>query len=345
MARPISSAKKARKVSEQKSTKKPKVYVTRKIPKAGIDILKKHCIVKVYNKNQKIPKTQLNKAAQWADALLTLLTEKIDKKFLAKHKHLKVIANYAVGYDNIDLAAATEHNTVITNTPGVLTDAVAEHTVALMLAIARRITEADHYAKAHKYKVWQPMLLMGSQLRGKTLGIIGSGRIGADVAQKCYHAFGMKILYVDTHRNDALEIATNAKKTSLATLCKRADVISLHVPLCSSTYHLIGSEELRLMKKTAFLINTARGPVVDEKALLKALQRKHIAGAALDVFEFEPKITKGLEKLSNLILTPHIASATREARDQMAVIAAKNISAILKGKRAANVVNKDIYTS
>ena len=333
----------ARSKASTKIQRKPKVYITRNIPQVGIDFLKKHCIVKVYNKNQAISRSQLDKAAQWADALLTLLTEKIDQKFLKKHQHLKVIANYAVGFDNIDLAAATENNTVITNTPGVLTDAVAEHTVALMLAIARRITEADRFAKAHKYKVWQPMLFMGSQLRGKTLGIVGSGRIGSDVAQKAYHAFGMKILYTDTHRNDALEIATNAKKTRLATLCKRADFISLHVPLCNTTHHLIGRKELQLMKKTAYLINTARGPVIDEKALLKALQNKQIAGAALDVFEFEPKITKGLEKQQNIILTPHIASATVEAREQMARIAAKNISAALKGKRAPNIVNTELY--
>ena len=302
----------------------------------------KHFTVKVYNKNQAIPKNQLDKAAKWADALLTLLTEKIDHKFLTKHSHLKVIANYAVGYDNIDLVSATKNKIPITNTPGVLTDAVAEHTIALMLALSRRIVEADNYSKSHKYKVWQPMLLMGSQMRGKTLGIIGSGRIGADVAQKCYHAFGMKIMYTDMHKNNSLEIETNAKKTSLAQICKHADFISLHVPLLKSTHHLIGKKELSLMKKNAYLINTARGPVIDEKALLKALKNKQIKGAALDVFEFEPKITKGLEKLPNVILTPHIASATIEAREMMATIAAKNICAVLKGKKALNLVNKDL---
>ncbi|MBT4446049.1 D-glycerate dehydrogenase [archaeon] len=331
----------AAKVSKSKTTK-PKVYITRQIPKVGIDILKKHFTVKVYNKNQAIPKNQLDKAAKWADALLTLLTEKIDHKFLTKHSHLKVIANYAVGYDNIDLVSATKNKIPITNTPGVLTDAVAEHTIALMLALSRRIVEADNYSKSHKYKVWQPMLLMGSQMRGKTLGIIGSGRIGADVAQKCYHAFGMKIMYTDMHKNNSLEIETNAKKTSLAQICKHADFISLHVPLLKSTHHLIGKKELSLMKKNAYLINTARGPVIDEKALLKALKNKQIKGAALDVFEFEPKITKGLEKLPNVILTPHIASATIEAREMMATIAAKNICAVLKGKKALNLVNKDL---
>ena len=331
----------AAKVSKSKTTK-PKVYITRQIPKVGIDILKKHFTVKVYNKNQAIPKNQLDKAAKWADALLTLLTEKIDHKFLTKHSHLKVIANYAVGYDNIDLVSATKNKIPITNTPGVLTDAVAEHTIALMLALSRRIVEADNYSKSHKYKVWQPMLLMGSQMRGKTLGIIGSGRISADVAQKCYHAFGMKIMYTDMHKNNSLEIETNAKKTSLAQICKHADFISLHVPLLKSTHHLIGKKELSLMKKNAYLINTARGPVIDEKALLKALKNKQIKGAALDVFEFEPKITKGLEKLPNVILTPHIASATIEAREMMATIAAKNICAVLKGKKALNLVNKDL---
>tara|TARA_Y100000310_G_C20695153_1_gene825165 strand:+ start:4491 stop:5471 length:981 start_codon:yes stop_codon:yes gene_type:complete len=323
---------------------KPKVYITRQIPKKGIDLLKKHFTVKVYKENKAIPKKELEKAAKWADALLVLLTDKIDAKFLKKHSHLKIIANYAVGYDNIDLRAATENKIAITNTPGVLTDAVAEHTLALMMAISRRIVEADKFTKANKYKVWQPMLLMGAQLRGKTLGIIGSGRIGADVAQKCYHAFGMKVLYSDIRRNDSLEIETNAKKTSVQNICKHADFISIHVPLLKSTRHLISSKEFRLMKKTAYLINTARGPVVDEKALFRALKTKQISGAAIDVFEFEPKITKGLEKQQNIILTPHIASATIEARDQMAIIAAKNICAVLKGKKALNLVNNDLYS-
>ncbi len=317
---------------------KPKVYITRQIPEVGIDLLKKHCIVKVYNKNQAIPKNQLDKAASWADALLTLLTEKIDSTFLKKHSHLKVIANYAVGFDNIDISEARNQKIAITNTPGVLTDAVAEHTLALMLAISRKIVEADQFTKAHKYKVWQPMLLMGSQMRNKTLGIIGTGRIGTDVAQKCYHAFGMKVIYCDIKKDDALEIETNAKKVSLHNLCKQADFISVHVPLCKSTHHLIGDKELKLMKKTAYLVNTARGQVIYEKALFKALKNKQIAGAAIDVFEFEPEITRGLEKLTNIILTPHIGSATIEARQQMAIIAAKNICAVLKGKKAINPV-------
>ena len=326
-----------------KHSSKPKVFITRKIPDSGIKLLSKHCTVKVYKKDQAIPQKELDKGAAWADALLTLLTEKIDSKFLKKHNHLKVIANYAVGFDNIDIKEATTQNIPITNTPGVLTDAVAEHTIALLLAISRRLIEADKFTKAHKYKVWQPLLFLGSQLNGKTLGIIGSGRIGVDVAMKCYYAFGMKILYVDTKRNDLLEITTKAKKTSLQNLCKHADFISIHVPLLKSTHHLIKAKELRLMKKTAYLINTARGPVIDENALLKALKTKQIAGAAIDVFEFEPKITKGLTKLDNVIMTPHIASATIEARDMMALIAAKNICAVLKGRKALNIVNKEVY--
>lgn len=317
---------------------KPKVYITRKIPQIGIDLLKKHCIVKVYQKNQAIPKSQLDKAAKWADALLVLLTEKIDAKFLEKNKHLKIIANYAVGFDNIDLKAASDLEIPITNTPDGSTDAVAEHSLALILAISRRIIEADKYCRAGKYKGWQPMLFMGSQLQGKTLGIIGSGRIGSDLAQKAYHTFGMKIIYFDACHNEALEIGTNAKKMSLESVCKKSDYISLHVPLCTSTQHLIAKKELSLMKKTAFLINTARGPVLDEKALLFALKNKKLAGAALDVFECEPKICKGLEKLNNVILTPHIGSSTIEAREEMARIAAKNILAVLKGKKAINLV-------
>jgi glyoxylate reductase len=326
------------KKSKSSRKSKAKVFVTRKIPKVGIDLLRKHFLVRVYTKDQAISKKELDKGADWADGLLTLLTEKIDAAFLKKHHHLKIVANYAVGYDNIDLAAATEQRIVVTNTPGVLTDAVAEHTLALMLAISRRIVEADKFTKSGKYKVWEPMLLLGSQLRGKTLGIIGSGRIGVDVAQKCYHAFGMKILYVDKHKNNMLEIETNAKKCSLKQLLKHSDFVSLHVPLLKSTQHLISSKELRSMKKSAYLINTARGPVVDEKALLLALKKGVIRGAALDVFEFEPKIVQGLEKLSNVILTPHIASGTVEAREMMAIMAAKNICRVLKGKKAINLV-------
>ncbi len=333
-------------VTTKKTSKrtKQKVFITRKIPREGIDILKKHFNVRFFDHNSgAIKKQQLNKEAKLADALLSSATETIDANFIKRNKHLKVIANYAVGYDNIDINEATRQRVPITNCAGLKTEAAADFTLALILAISRRVVEADKYMRAHHFKGWQSMLFLGPELTGKTLGIIGCGRIGSSVARKCHAAFGMKILYTDICQNEELEKTCNGKKVSIKTLCKKADIISLHTILCKSTHHIIGKEELKLMKKSAYLINTSRGPVINEKELLKTLQKKQIAGAALDVYEFEPKLTKGLDKLDNVILSPHIASGTMEVREQMGIIAAKNIVAVLKGKKPLNLVNKELY--
>ncbi len=322
---------------------KKKVFVTRKIPKKGIELLRRHFLVKIYQKNQVISRKELLKEVKQCDALLCLLTEKIDAEILNANPKLKVISNYAVGYDNVDVKAATAKGIPVCNTPGVLENAVAEHTFALMLALAKRIAEADSFVRAGKYKRWEPMLLLGTELEGKTLGIIGLGRIGAGVAERAKKGMGIKVLYHDIRRNKQFEKEYQAKYVSKEELLKRSDFVSLHVPLLPSTRHLIGKEELKLMKKTAYLINTSRGPVVDEKALVEALQKKHIAGAGLDVYENEPKLTPGLTKLKNVVLTPHTASATVEARTAMSELAAQNIIDVLQGKKAKFTVNPEVY--
>jgi len=318
------------------------VFVTRKIHEAGLNLLKKAGFkVTVYPQDQIIDRQALLKGVKGKDAVLSLLTDKIDGQvFKAAGPKLKIVANYAVGFDNVDLKAAQKHNVIVTNTPSdKVNESVAEHTFALMLALAHRIPEADHFAKRGLYKGWSPTLLNGVDINGKTLGLIGAGRIGAMVARHAVNGFGMKLIYSDMRPNPELEKELGAKKVSQEELLKKADFISLHVPLIPSTVHLISSKQLAMMKTSAFLINTARGPVVDEKALLKALKAKKIAGAGLDVFECEPAIdcdlrdNLELKSFENVILTPHIASATEAARRDMAEIAAKNIIAVLKGKK------------
>ena len=319
-----------------------KVFITRKIPQIGIDLLKKKHAVRVYPKDQVIPRKELLNAVKWCDALLCLLTDKIDKELLEINPKLKIISNYAVGFNNIDIKAATEKGIPVTNTPGVLTDAVAEHTLALMLAVSKRIVESDKFLRAGKYKSWAPLLLLGTQLKGKILGVIGLGRIGSEVAAKA-QAMGMKIVYYDIKADKEFEKKFQAKFFSIPQLLKLSDFVSIHVPLLPTTTHLLSTKEFALMKKTAYLINTSRGPVIDEKALVIALQKKQIAGAGLDVCEFEPKLAPGLAKLSNVVITPHTASATIEARSAMAEIAAKNILEVLSGRKGPTTVNPEVY--
>lgn len=322
------------------------VFVTRQIPGPCLGLLKQAGFeVDVYEKDEIIPRRQLLQRVKGKTAVLTLLTDKVDAEFLAAAgPQLKIVANYAVGFDNIDLKAAAERGIFVTNTPGkLMADSVAEHAFALMMAITRRIVESDRFARAGKYHGWSPTLFLGMQLKGKTLGLIGSGRIGMEVAYRAA-AMGMKIAYTDLNRNKELEAKTKAKFMKQDALLATADVISLHVPLLKSTHHLISTPQLRKMKRTAYLINTSRGPVIDEKALIIALERGQIAGAAMDVFECEPAIdcdlsdTHELRKLPNVILTPHTASASIEARSEMGEMAAKNIIAALNGKKPKNLV-------
>ncbi len=319
-----------------------KIFITRKIPEAGIKKLVEKYEVKVSPQDRVLSKEELIAALKAGkyDAALCLLTDKIDAEvFEAAGRQCKIFANFAVGFDNIDLAAAKERGIMITNTPGVLTDTVAEHTFALMLAISHRVAEADRFAKAGKYEGWAPMLLLGNDLSGKIVGIVGLGRIGSRVAHHAARGFDAKIIYHDIKRSEDFEKEFSAEyKEKLEDLLKEADYVSLHVPLLPATRHLINAERLKLMKPTAYLINTSRGPIVDERALVGSLRAKIIRGAALDVFENEPALAQGLAELDNVILTPHIASATEETRAKMAELAADNIIAALEGRTPPNLV-------
>lgn len=318
-----------------------KIFITRKIPEAGINLLKKEKYkVKISPYDRVLKKEEIIRMAKGSDALLCLLTDRIDGKVMdGIGSQLKIIANYAVGFDNIDLKEAKARKIMVTNTPGVLTETVAEHTIALLFAVVRRIVEADKFTRAGRYQGWEPMLFLGSDVAGKTLGIVGLGRIGGAIAKRMSQGFGLKIIYYDVFRNKKAEKELGIKYVPFKRLLKTADFISLHVPLLPQTHHLIGQKELKAMKKTAYLINTSRGPVIDEKALVRALKNRWIRGAALDVFEFEPKLAPGLAKLDNVVLTPHIASATEETRNKMAELAAKNIVAALSGKKPPNLIN------
>jgi glyoxylate reductase len=312
-----------------------KIFVTRNIPDAGIKLLKsKGHTVRISKQKGPISRVDLVKGVKWCDALLCLLTDKIDKKIINTNPNLKIIANYAVGYDNIDQDYAWSKGIAVSNTPSLeISNAVAEHTFALIMACLHHLTEADDFVRDKKYKFWDPNLYIGPKIKNKKLGIIGLGRIGARVAEIAYGGMGMEVVYYDIRRDKSFEKKYKAKFCTLTKLLKESDIVSLHVPLLKSTKHLISAKELKMMKKTSYLINTSRGPVIDEKALVSALQKKVIAGAGLDVYEFEPRLTPGLTKLRNVVLTPHIASASLEARQDMSRIAAKNIMAVLKGKK------------
>jgi glyoxylate reductase len=320
---------------------KPLVFVTRLIPEPGISLLKGRKDVRVvrYPEDRVIPRSTLLRGVKGATAILAMLTDKIDRAVMdAAGPQLRIIANYAVGFDNVDLAEAGRRGITVTNTPDVLTDAVAEHAFALLMATCRRVVEADKFTRAGKYKAFSPTLLLGAQLKGKTLGVIGLGRIGEGVAERAARGMGMKVVYSDVAAHADFEQRYAAKFLPIDELLAEADVVSIHVPLLPSTKHLINAKRLAMMKRTAYLINTSRGPVVDEKALVSALKRGRIAGAGLDVFEFEPKFAPGLTKLPNVVLTPHIASATHEARSAMAELAARSIIDVLDGRTPAHVV-------
>lgn len=319
-----------------------KVFVTRKIPEQGLELLKKTFTVEVNPHDRMLSKEEIIQGLQGKDGLLCLLTDPIDKEVIFSEPQLKMIANYAVGYNNIDVKAATMRGIPVTNTPDVLTDTTAEMTWALLFSVARRIVEGDTFTRAGKFKGWAPQLMLGQDVSGKTLGIVGAGRIGTAVALKS-KGFNMTVLYVDDHRNTVLEREVHAKKVELSKLLKTSDFISVHVSLNKATHHLISEKELRMMKNTAVLINTSRGPVVDEHALEKALKEQWIFGAGLDVYENEPTINKELINLANVVLQPHSASATFETRTKMAIMAAENIIAGLQGKQPKNCINPEVF--
>ena len=312
----------------------PSVYITSQIPQIGINLLKqKGFTVETNNSGKYLTKDQLKNVFYRYNAVLIMMTDKIDMDILkSASSNLKVIANYAVGYDNIDVLDAKRKGIIVTNTPGVASESVAEHTFLLIFAASKKLIEADKFVRLGKYQKWDPMSFLSSQIWGKTIGIIGLGKIGVFVGQIAYSGLRMKILYYDIARAEDFELLTEAKFTSLDQLLKEADIITIHCPLTEKTRHLIGNEQFDLMKKSAILINTARGPIVDENALIEALKNGKIAAAGLDVFEFEPQISEDLIRLPNVVLTPHIASATIETRGAMSRIAAENIIAVFEGK-------------
>jgi len=312
----------------------PKVFITRQIPEQGINLLKeKGYEIEVSDFDGVLPREQLLGKIKGTDAVLALLTDKINAEFFdAAGQQLKIVANYAVGYDNIDVAEAKKRGVIVTNTPDVLTESVAEHAIALMFAMAHRVVESDKFMREGKYTGWAPMLFLGNDLAEKTVGLVGLGRIGSTVAKRLKQGFDMKIMYYDVNRNEALEKELGLVYADLNAVLKQADFISIHVPLLPATKHLIGEEQLKMMKSSVYLVNTSRGPVIDEKALVEALKNKVVKGAALDVFEEEPKMSPGLAELPNIVITPHTASATEETRGAMSELAAKNIIAVLEGQ-------------
>ena len=322
---------------------KPKVFVTRVIPARGLDILKDFCDVDVWTHALAPTREELIRHMRGVDGLLCLLTEKIDGEVMDEAgPQLKVISNLAVGFDNIDVNAATARKIPVGNTPGVLTDATADFAFALMMAVARRIPEAERYVHEGNWKTWEPMLLLGVDLKDATLGLIGFGRIGKAMARRAA-GFDMRVMYYDPSEKKR-DPALKATRVDFETLLEESDFISLHTPLTPDTHHLIDSEALSKMKPNAVLINTSRGPVVDPDALYEALKEKRIFGAGLDVTEPEPiPMDSPLLTLDNIVVVPHIASASKTSRDQMAWMAAQNLIAGLRGERLPNCVNPQVY--
>lgn len=319
------------------------ILITREIPRAAVDLLEAECeIVEVYEGENLPTRDELQAKVRGRDGILCCLTEKIDAEVLDAASGVKGIANMAVGYDNIDVKGATERGIPVSNTPGVLTDATADLAWALLFAVARRIIPADKFTRDGRFEAWGPTLFLGADITGTTLGIVGAGRIGTAVAMRS-RGFGMKVLYDDPVPNDLLEEKLSARPVPLEQLLREADFVSLHVNLTPQTRHLVGERELGLMKPTAYLINTSRGAVVDEEALVRALQKKQIAGAGMDVYEQEPRLAAGLRELDNVVLLPHIGSATIATRTKMALMAAENLLAMLKGEKAPNCLNPEIY--
>ncbi len=321
-----------------------RIYITRKIPESGLKLLRENGIDYDMGSNSLPPsKKELMKKLKSKpyDGVITFLTDDIDEEVFDVCPTAKVYANYAVGFNNIDINEAKKRGILVSNAPGTSSTAVAEHTIAMMLALTTRIVEGDEFVRKGKYKGWEPELFLGTDMKGKKIGLIGCGKIGTEVAKILHDGFGSHIIYSDLVHNDKLEEMTNAEKRSTEEVLKEADIVSLHVPLLPSTKHLINEDNLKTMKSSAFIINTSRGPVIDEEALVKALKDGIIKGAGLDVFEFEPKLTRGLSKLDNVILTPHIASSTCKCRNSMSVIVAENIiSAFTKREVINNVITQ-----
>jgi glyoxylate reductase len=322
---------------------KPKVFVTRPLPAPALELLSSACEVRSHPEDAAIPVSQLADECRQVEGLL-VNSAQVNEDVLLAAPSLRAISNCGVGYDNIDVEACNRRRIPITNTAGSLEETTADLAFTLLLAAARRAIEADRYVREGRWDRWQWGLLHGLDVHHKTLGLLGFGGIGQPMARRG-RGFSMRVLYHARHRAaESIERELHAEYADLNTLLRESDFISLHVPLTPETRHIIGSKTLSLMKNTAILINTARGPVVDEKALVEALKIKTIAGAGLDVFEEEPKVNTALSGLDNVVLAPHIGSATGETRLRMATLAVKNLLAMLAGERPPNVVNPQIYS-
>lgn len=323
---------------------KPKVLLTRTLPRSGIDVLTKHIALEINPVDGVMPCAEIKKSIVDKDGLICLLTDKISDEMISGAPHLKIIANYAVGFNNIDVAEATERGIAVTNTPDVLTETTADLTFGLLIAVARRIVEADHFLREGRFVGWAPELMLGADVHGKVLGLVGFGRIGKAVAIRA-RGFGMRILYHDARRlPSSVEKENDVQYRLFTDLLSEADFVSIHAPLNEQTHHLFSSDEFNLMKNTSYLINAARGPIIDEQALVKAIEGGQIAGAALDVYESEPRVEPALLNMPNVVIVPHIGSASTEARTKMALMVADNIIAVLvKKMRAPNIVNPQIY--
>ena len=317
-----------------------KVFITRFIPDDWLTPLKGVVQYKVADKYLPLTQDELTRELKWADGAITMLSDKIDKELLDNMPDLRIIANYAVGYDNIDVDYATRKGILVTNTPNVLTNATAELALSLMFAVGRRVVEADRFTREGEFEGWYPTLFLGKEFKEKTVGIIGAGRIGIAFAEKCA-SLGMRIIYYSRKIKSEMELL-NAEFLPLDEVLRRADVISIHLPLTKETYHLLDAERLSLMKKYAILINTGRGPIIDEMALAEHLKKNKIYGAGLDVYEYEPGITRELMNLPNVVLTPHIGSATYETRKAMAILAAENVSTFFTGRQPPTPVNPEV---
>lgn len=323
---------------------KPRVLVTRRIPQEALRLLKEHFALDYYDKSTPIPRKTLLSRVKDKDGLLCILTEKINGELLAAAPKLKAVATYSVGYDHVDVKACSARGVAVTNTPGVLTETTADFTWALLMAAARRIVEGDRFMRAGKYKAWDPMMLLGGDVHGKTLGIVGFGRIGQAVARRA-RGFAMKILYYDTQRLfPEVEKEFDAQYVELDELLAQSDFVTLHAVLDAKTRHLIDDKAFKRMKRSVYLINAARGPIVDEDALVRALKSKRIAGAGLDVYELEPKMAPGLAGLANVVLAPHLASASLETRTRMGLMAAQGlVDVLVRRSKPSFAVNPEVF--
>ena len=320
----------------------PKIYITRRIPESGIKLLQESCDVEIWDSDDVVPRDVFLKAISDKDAVLCLLTDKVDAETMDVAKSVKIFANMAVGFDNIDVEECTKRGVMASNTPGVLTGTTADFAFTLLMSAARRIREGHEFVQAGKWETWGPLLLMGQDIHHATLGLIGLGRIGTEMARRG-QGFSMRVIYNDVVRREDLEQELGLEYADFDTVLQESDFVSMHVPYMPATHHLISTEQLAMMKQTAVLINTARGPIVDPQALYTALKSGEIWAAGLDVTDPEPiPMDDPLLTLDNCLIAPHIASASFNTRSDMSELAANNILAALSGERPPTILNPDV---